>query len=158
LLKPLDLVRYRSGTTPADLRGTTVDARPASLSALRGKVVLVNFWASWCLDCRLEMPVLERLHRELGPQDLAVDGVNVRESGETISRYASELGLSFPLVLDPHGAIAAQYGMIGLPATFLVGRDGRAVVFAIGAREWDGASARALLGTLLAEPAPRTPE
>jgi thiol-disulfide isomerase/thioredoxin len=155
LLKPLDLVGYPSRTTPPHFSGSTVDARHVSMTALRGKVVLVNFWASWCLECRPEMPVLERLHRELAPQGLAVVGVNAREKKEAVSRYAKELGLTFPLVLDPDGEISALYGVVGLPATFLVGRDGPAVGLAIGSREWGSAPARALFTALLAEPPPR---
>src|SRR5262245_59264605 len=62
LLKPLDLVAYRPDTPPPPFSGHTLDARPLSLAALRGKVLLLNFWASWCLECRPEMPVLDRLH------------------------------------------------------------------------------------------------
>ena len=154
LLKPLDLAGYRVPTTPPDFRGDTIDGRPISLTALRGNVVLVNFWASLCLECRPEMTLLERLHRRFAPQGLAVVGVNARERTETVSRYATEQGLTFSLVLDSDGKIAARYGVAGLPATFLVGRNGRAVGFAIGSREWNGASAHALLKALLAEPRP----
>ena len=101
------------------------------------------------------MPVLERLHREFASRGLAIIGVNAREDTETVGRYATKLGLSFPLVLDSDGKINALYGVIGLPATFLVGRDGRAVAFGIGPREWASAPARALLEALLAEPTPR---
>jgi peroxiredoxin len=149
-------VGYRSRTTPPDFSGATVDDRQVSMTALRGRVVLVNFWASWCLECRPELPVLERLHRELAPQGLAVIGINARGEGDAVRRYAKELGLTFPLVLDRDGKISALYGAVGLPATFLVGRDGRAVGFAIGPREWGGAPARALFDALLAEPAPRS--
>ena len=155
LLKPLDLVDYRSGTRPPQFGGRTLDARQLSLAELRGKVVLLNFWASWCLECRPEMPVLERLHREFARRGLAVVGVNAREDPPAVGRYARELGLTFPLVLDPDGKINTQYGVIGLPTTFVVARDGQAVAFAIGAREWASAPARALIETLLAEPTPR---
>jgi thiol-disulfide isomerase/thioredoxin len=155
LLEPLDLVSYPGRTTPPPFSGGTVDGRQVSMTALRGKVVLVNFWASWCPECRPEMPVFERLHLELGTYGFAVVGVNVRETKDAVARYAKELGLTFPLVLDPDGKIGALYGAAGLPATFLVGRDGRAVGFAIGSREWGRAPARALLNALLAEPPPR---
>jgi thiol-disulfide isomerase/thioredoxin len=154
LLKPLDLVGYTSATAPPQFSGSTVDTQPVSMKDLHGKVVLVNFWASWCAECRPEMPVLERLHRELGPQGLAIVGVNVREERAVVLRYARELGLTFPLVLDRDGKINAMYGVVGLPTTFLVGRDGRAVALAVGPREWAGAPARALLQALLAEPSP----
>jgi thiol-disulfide isomerase/thioredoxin len=151
LLQPLGLVAHPARTAPPPFIGSTADGREVSLDALRGRVVLVNFWASWCLECRPEMPVLERLHRDLGPPGLAVVGVNARESRRTISRYANELGLTFPLVLDPDGKITMLYGAVGLPATFLIARDGRAVGFAIGPRPWGSAAARALFDALLAE-------
>jgi thiol-disulfide isomerase/thioredoxin len=156
-LKSLDLVEYRAGTRPPHLSGQTVDARPFSLVALRGKVVLVNFWATWCPECRPEMPAFERLHREFASRGLAIIGINAREDKQVVGRYASELGLTFALVLDPGGKNHDLYGVIGIPTTFLVGRDGRAVAFAVGARDWSGPDARALIEGLLAEPAPPTP-
>lgn len=154
LLRPLELRGYPTRMPPPSFSGGTLDGRQVVMAALRGKVVLVNFWASWCLECRPEMPVLERLHRELASQGLAVVGINAREEQEAVRRYARELGLTFPLVLDPDGKINAQYGVVGLPTTFLVGRDGRAVAFGVGPREWASAPARALIKALLAEPVP----
>ena len=155
LLKPLDMVGYASPAAPPHFSASTIDTRRVSVRDLRGKVVLMNFWASWCAECRPEMPVLERLHRELAPQGFAVIGINAREGREAIRRYASELGLTFPLVLDRDGKINAQYGVVGLPTTLLVGRNGRAVALAVGPREWASTPARALIQALLAEPAPR---
>ena len=155
LLKPLNLRVYSAGTMAPQFSGRTLDARQFAVMDMRGKVIVLNFWASWCAECRPEMPVLERLHRELAPRGLAVIGVNAREEGATVQSYAKGLGLTFPLVLDPDGKINAAYGVIGLPATFVVGRDGRAIAFGIGPREWASAPARALFETLLAEPAPR---
>ena len=154
LLKPLDLRGYPAGTAPPSFAGRTLDGQ-LSMEDVRGKVVLVNFWATWCAECRPEMPAFERLHRELGSRGLAVVGVNAREPAPVVRRYASELGLTFPLVLDPDGVLNTRYGVVGLPATFVVARDGRAVAFAVGARTWDGAAARTLIGALLAEPGAR---
>lgn len=157
LLKRLDLVDYRAGTHPPDFTGHTADARQLSLSELRGKVVLINFWASWCRECRPEMPVLQSLHRELAARGLVIVGINAREDARAVARYAEELGLTFPLVLDPAGKINDLYGVIGLPTTFVVARDGRAVALAVGPRAWGSPPARALLDLLLAEPMPRAP-
>jgi peroxiredoxin len=78
-------------------------------------------------------------------------GINFRENAPTIQRYAAALGLTFPLILDPHGAIFRSYGVIGLPTTLLIGRDSRPVALAIGSRDWAGAEARAIIQALLAE-------
>jgi peroxiredoxin len=156
LLEPLDLRSYAAGTRPPAVSGGTLDGR-LSVNDLRGRVILLNFWASWCAECRPEMPVLERLHRELEPRGLAVVGINAREEAISVRRYASELRLTFPLLLDRDGTMTKQYGVLGLPTTFLIGRDGRAVAFAVGTRDWGGAPARALIEALLAETA-RRPE
>jgi len=154
LLKTLDLRGYTSRTAPPQFSGSTLDARQLSIGDYRGTVIVLNFWATWCLECRPEMPALERLQREFSSRGLAIIGVNARENKEAVGRYAKELGLTFPLVLDRDGKINALYGVIGLPTTFVVGRDGRAIAFAIGPREWGSAPARALIAALLAEPAP----
>ena len=152
-MKALSLSGYSSGMRPPDFSSSTADAQTLSLATLRGKVLLINFWASWCQECRPEMPVFERLHREFMTQGLSVVGINAREGSAAIRGYAKELGLTFPLVLDPKGEINAAYGVIGLPTTFLIGRDGRAVARAVGPRDWASASARAMIKALLVEPA-----
>jgi peroxiredoxin len=156
LLKTLDLRGYPSRTAPPQVSGSTLDARQLSLTEHRGTVVVLNFWASWCLECRAEMAMLERLQREFSSRGLSIIGVNARESRAAVGRHATELGLTFPLVLDPDGKINARYGVIGLPTTFVIGRDGRAIAFAVGPRQWESAPARALIEALLAEPAQST--
>jgi len=154
LLKTLDLRGYTSRTMPPQFSGSTLDARQLSMVEHRGMVIVLNFWATWCLECRPEMAVLERLQREFSSRGLAIIGVNARENKKAVKRYAKELSLTFPLVFDPDGKINALYGVIGLPTTFVVGRDGRAIAFAIGPRQWESAPARGLIEALLAEPAP----
>jgi len=155
LLHALDLRGYPSIAIPPNFSADTFDAREVSLAKLRGRVVLVNFWASWCAECRPEMPILERLHRESAGHGLAVIGVNARENTQTVRRYAKDLDLTFPLVLDSAGTINTLYGVVGLPTTFLIARDGRAIGFAVGPRDWGSPSARRLIEALLSEQAPR---
>jgi peroxiredoxin len=152
LLGTLHLSRYAPGAWPPPFKGHTVSGQEVALSDLYGRVVLVNFWASWCAECRPEMPMFERLHQEFAAQGLTVLGINLREAASSIQRYAETLGLTFPLLLDPQGEITRSYGVIGLPSTFLIGRDGRPVALAIGPRAWDSAEARAIMQALLAEP------
>lgn len=151
LLKALNVSGYPSAMQAPPFKGVASDGQRVSLAGLSGRVVLLNFWATWCAECRHEMPVFERLHRELSAPGLAVVGVNARERTTTVREYAKELRLTFPLILDPKGTISAAYGVIGLPTTFLIGRDGRPVALAIGPRDWNGEPARALIQALLAE-------
>jgi len=153
LLQKLNLTAYSRGTTPPEFNGRMADGRKVSLASLQGKVVVLNFWATWCQECRSEMPAFQQLHREFSGQGLAVIGINAREETTTIRDYAKELGLTFPLIVDPKGTINAAYGVIGLPTTFLIGRNGRPVALAVGPREWASTPARAIIQALLAEPA-----
>lgn len=152
LLKALNVSGYPSLMEPPDFSGFTADGQRVSLAGLSGRVVLLNFWATWCQECRPEMPVFERLHREFSAQGLAVVGINAREGTASIREYAKELGLTFPLILDPSGMINSTYGVIALPTTFLIARDGRPIALAVGPREWSGKPARAVIEALLAEP------
>ena len=151
LLQKLNLTAYSRGTKPPEFNGTTAEGRILSLASMRGKVILLNFWASWCLECRPEMPAFERLHREFAAQGLSVLGINAREGTAAIRGYAKELGLTFPLVTDSKGEINAAYGVIGLPATFVIARDGRAAARGVGPREWGNEHALAIIRALLAE-------
>jgi peroxiredoxin len=155
LVKALELSAYPSGWRPPPFAASTVTGRQVSLADFQERVVLLSFWATWCSSCLHEMPVFERLHREYAPIGLAVLGVNIEEDGQTIQRYGQKLELSFPLILDLDGKITKAYGVIAVPSTYLIGRDGRPVALAVGSREWNSTRARALIEALLAEPAIR---
>ncbi|MDH3444585.1 MAG: TlpA family protein disulfide reductase [Deltaproteobacteria bacterium] len=151
LLKALRLSDYPSAIGPPVIRARDVNGRQISLEKLRGRVVLITFWASWCLECRPEMPQFEQLHRDFAKHGLSVIGVNVRESNSIIVQYAKELSLTFPLVPDAKGEIREAFGVIGLPTTFLIRRNGSAAALAIGARNWGGPTALKLIKLFLAQ-------
>ncbi len=151
-LASLGLHPYSGGMRPPEFNLPTLEGRTLSLAGLRGQVVLLNFWATWCLECRPELPALEALHQRFGPRGLAVVGVNMREGPTIVRNYVHELGLTFPLLLDSDGSVFRRYGVVGLPTSFLVGRDGGAVALAVGAREWASAGAMEIVETLLAAP------
>ena len=146
----LNLSVYPSHMELPPLVSRTVSGAPISLAKLRGNVVLLTFWATWCAECRSEMPMFERLHSAFVKQGLRVLGLNVREAPEKIQNYAKELGLTFPLALDPEGKISRSYGVVGLPTTILIARDGRTAVLAVGPRDWDSAAAHEVIQNLLA--------
>jgi peroxiredoxin len=158
LLSALDLGGYARDERPPDFVGLTTHGSPLTLAELHGKVVLLTFWATWCPPCGPELKGLESLHRELGVQHLAIVAVNASESMPVVREYSRALGLTFAVLVDPRGNIQRAYGVLGLPTTFVIARDGRAVARAIGARDWAGARFRELLLALLYEPAlPRVP-
>lgn len=101
------------------------------LSDLRGKPVLVNFWATWCMPCIEEMPELEAARR--ANPDLVILAVNRNESTEAIAAFAPKVGVSFPLITDRDGAISERYGVINLPTTFFINRDGTIAARHLGA-------------------------
>lgn len=127
-----------------DLAGTQV-----RLKDFRGKVVFLNFFATWCDPCRLEMPAMERLHRANEDKGLVVLAVDIRESAGTVRAFIRELKLSFPAVLDEDGSVSYMYAVRPVPATYLIGRDGKILWRAFGSREWDGREARQYFASLL---------
>ena len=126
-----------------------------SLEAFRSKLVVLNFWATWCTPCTVEMPTLEALWQAYRERGLVVIGVSVDRGAPRglLAPYLDHQRLTFPILLDPDLATSKAWRVTSLPATFLVKPGGEVAGMAIGAREWNGAEMRALLETLL--PAPR---
>jgi peroxiredoxin len=120
-----------------DFSAQTLDGRTVRLGDLKGQVVFLNFWATWCVPCKAEMPAMERLHRALRGQPFRMLAVNLQEEPAAIRKFVDELGLIFDIVLDPAGEIARGYGVNNLPLTYLIDKRGRIVARALGERPWD---------------------
>lgn len=101
-----------------------IDDKEVRLSDFRGRPVLVNFWAAWCSDCRVEMPLMNEAYADQGNRELVVIGTNYGEDRAHAAPYARELGIRFPLALDPNKATARAYGVIGPPTSFFIDRGG----------------------------------
>ena len=124
--------------------------RPASLADYRGKVLLLNIWATWCPPCRVEMPSLERLQRKLAGTDFRLVSVSIDKDDSTLVRkFAQELGLSFEILHDRPGAIQEAYQTTGVPESFVIDRDGRIVKKVIGPAEWDSPVNETLIRRLI---------
>jgi len=128
-----------------DLAGNMV-----SLSQLRGKVVLVNFWATWCGPCRIEMPAMEQLYRSFSRKDFEILAVSTDPQGAAVTRpFQQEMGFTFPILHDAEYRIGLMYGARSLPMTFMVDRNGIVRQKVPGARDWGGPDARELIQALM---------
>lgn len=125
------------GQTAPDFTLTGLDGRPVTLSALRGKVVVVNFWATWCPPCRQEMPSMELLHQELADEGLVILAINVEKQGrQNVASFFQTLEVTFPVVIDEEEAVQSLYGVSKFPESFIVGKDGVIADKIIGAIDW----------------------
>ncbi|MBI2718654.1 MAG: TlpA family protein disulfide reductase [Rhizobiales bacterium] len=138
----------------ADIEFQNGDGKPVKLSDWRGRIVLVNLWATWCVPCRKEMPTLAALQAKLGSKDFEVVAISVDRKGLDVSgAFLKEIGATaLKLYAEPTAQILNDLQALGLPATLLIDRQGREVGRLLGAAEWDSPEAVALIQAALAEP------
>ncbi len=128
-----------------------MDGTSHRLGELRGRVVIVNFWVTWCPPCREELPSMERAYRALRGAGVAMLAINVGEDEETVFPFTANYPVTFPLLLDRDGAVVAQWPVRGLPTTYVVDPAGRIAYQAIGGRAWDAPELRAQIRALAGE-------
>jgi thiol-disulfide isomerase/thioredoxin len=133
LLGPFLACSSGAGSEGADLgkpapsySAVTQGGDSIALASTRGRVVLLNVWATWCHPCREEIPVLEKLHEVYGDSGLSVIGVSIDARGEerTIKEFVDRMGMTYPIWLDPDDRVSRLFFAIGVPSSYLIGRDG----------------------------------
>ncbi|MBI5232839.1 MAG: TlpA family protein disulfide reductase [Deltaproteobacteria bacterium] len=139
-LKPV----LAQGFTLPDTNG-----KPVSLEDLRGKVVLLNFWATWCPPCKAEMPSLETLHRLLGKKGLSIIAIDDYESKNKTLDFLKENKYTFTILIDEEGIVSEKYLARVLPTTFIIDRQGMLIGRALGERRWDDKDITAFFEELL---------
>jgi cytochrome c biogenesis protein CcmG, thiol:disulfide interchange protein DsbE len=146
------------GSKAPPLHGVTLvgPKRVKTLADYKDKVVLLNVWATWCEPCRVEMPSIEKLHREFGNRGLAVVAVSVDDPGSEsrILDFTRELKLTFEVLHDPEQITGRNYQVTGFPETFVIARDGTIRKKKIAAEDWSSDANRALVSELLGISAP----
>ena len=130
LRAPVGLPAAPSFVLP-DLTGKVV-----RMDDLRGKVVVLNLWATWCKPCIEEMPTLDALARKMGGRDFVLLAISEDENPQNVRPWIEERGLAFPVLLDEHANVGAALGITGYPETFIVDRTGRIVHHHVGYRDW----------------------
>jgi cytochrome c biogenesis protein CcmG, thiol:disulfide interchange protein DsbE len=114
----------KMGTAAFDFNFQDLNGQIWSLDKVRGKVVLLRFWADWCPYCRYEMPIIDKYYRRLNRKGFVVLAVNVKQSAQVAEAFTAQLDITFPVLLDPDGKMAKRYGVYAIPTNFLIDREG----------------------------------
>ncbi len=125
------------------------DGKKLALKDYRGKLVFLNFWATWCEFCRDEMPAMERLYREFKGKGFEILAVNVKDKRNDALAFVKELKLSYTIMMDPEGEVGLLYGAWGMPATYLIDEKGMVLARLWGPADWYSPAARNLIRSLL---------
>jgi peroxiredoxin len=133
----------RTAAPAFDLQGA--DGKQYRLADFAGKVLVVNFWATWCPPCRKEMPSMQRMWRGLQADGVELVAIDFGDDKDVVAAFAIEAEVEFPLLLDQKGAVLQQFKALGLPTTYVIDRRGKLAYVATGEREWD---AQTILATL----------
>ncbi|HYW48993.1 MAG TPA: TlpA disulfide reductase family protein [Gemmatimonadaceae bacterium] len=148
-----ELVGVEVGSSAPMFGGATIEGavKAKSLADYKGKVVLLNVWATWCGPCRTEMPSIEALHKAMGPKGLQVVAVTIDSAGSApvIRKFLKDFNLTFEVLHDSVGAIQQAYQTTGVPETFIIAADGTIRKKSIGAADWNSEPNRALITQLL---------
>lgn len=150
-----ELFPVELGTKAPDFKAFTLDSVPREkrLADYRGKVVMINVWATWCLPCRVEMPSIEALNKTYASKGLKILAVSIDDPGTdaTIRAFVKQYGLTFEVLHDPQAKISDLYDITGYPETFIVGKDGVIRKKLMSATDWNSPEARSLVDRLLVE-------
>jgi peroxiredoxin len=138
------------GKPAQDFTLPDLDGNQVSLHDYRGKLISLNFWATWCIPCREEMPAMEQLHRTFQPQGLAILAMNLKESPDKVKAFFDQYRLSYTALLDESGSVFRDYQVMGLPTTYLIGREGTLLARGVGGRDWTRTEGKDLIRALLA--------
>jgi peroxiredoxin len=149
--KELELARPPRVQTAKPFEVATPEGGKLSLADFRGRVILLNFWATWCGPCKEEMPAMERLYQKHRAQGLVVLALSNDSEGSTqrVARFIKESGFTFPVGLDPRLRVASLYGVRVLPSSLVIDRKGGLTHIALGPREWDRPAAGRFFESLL---------
>jgi len=142
-----ELTKLDTPVPAPDFTLKDMDGESHSLGSYRGKVVMLNFWATWCPPCRREIPSMESIYQDLGKQGFMVLAVNEFEEPDHVFAYMGQLSVfpTFPILYDHDSKISQLYGVKGLPTTLLINKQGQVVYRAVGGRDFDHPAVRAIV-------------
>jgi thiol-disulfide isomerase/thioredoxin len=147
-LKKLGFTVFPQPKEIADFSTQTLGGEKVALGEQRGKIVILNFWATWCPPCRAEMPALEKLWKANKDKAFSIMGVSIGEKALTVKDFIAEAGYSYPVFVDPNNAISEKFGVRSIPTTYILDKKGRAIASKIGGAAFDSEESIALFAQL----------
>ncbi len=137
-LVDVGITPFHDGVHSIDFTIQTLSGEKRSLSSYQGKVVFLNFWATWCPPCRAEMPSMQTLYSKMSGEDFEIVAVNVAEKADAIHSFmkSENTKFTFPILLDSSGRVAGTYSVRGIPTTYVVGKSGEMLGMVVGGKDW----------------------
>ena len=152
LLVDMGVEIFPSSSSQVEVRLPDLNGAQVNLTDFRGKIVFLNFWATWCPTCVIEMPAMEKLHRKLKHKDFAMVSVSLQDSAAEVERFFKQNQLTFTVLLDSFGKTVSDFAIRAIPTTLILDKTGRIVGRVMGAREWDSRESIAMFKQLIDEP------
>ena len=149
LFEEIGVVQIPPTPIPIDISLQDLNGMMVKFSDFKGKIVFLNFWATWCPPCRFEMPAMEKLHKKLKDKDFVMLAVDLQDPVSVVKQYFKKNKLTFTSLLDADGQVSGLFGVRSIPTTFILDKEGRIIGGAVGAREWNSQESVALFEHLI---------
>lgn len=149
LFEEMGIVQMDPVDVPVEIRLPDLNGSYVSLSDFKGKILFINFWATWCPPCREEMPSMQKLHDRLKDKDFVMVAIDLQEPVEPVKKFLKEYKLTFMTLLDANGEVGLLFGIQSIPTTLIMDKQGRIIGVAIGARDWANKKSIALFEHLI---------
>jgi peroxiredoxin len=149
LFQNMGIVNIPHIAPPVDFQLKDLDGNTVRLSDFKGKIVFLNFWTTWCPECRYEMPLMQKLYTHFKGRDFAMVAINMNEPAAIVEKYFRVNKLTFITLLDSINELGGPFGIRGIPTTFIIDRDGGIIGRALGSRRWDSKNSITLFEHLI---------
>lgn len=149
LFKELGIIRLSGIAPPVEIELENLNGKSVNISDFKGNIVFLNFWTTWCPDCRAEMPEMEKLYVRFKEDDFVMVTINLKESSDKVSAFYEKYKLTFNALLDSDGNVGVAFGIRSIPTTFILDKQGGLLGKAMGPREWGGRKATELFQILI---------
>ena len=149
LFRDMNIIRMPRIAPPVEISLLDIHDKRVTLADFKGKIVFLNFWTTWCPECRIEMPLMEKLHKRFKDKDFAMVAVNLREPATQVKKFFDKHKLTFTALLDSKGKIGSRFGIRAVPTTFILDKEGGIIGKVFGSREWNSQKSIALFEHLI---------